>query len=216
MINVPVDGRIAAAYLALPASGAGPGVLVLHAWWGLTATVRDVADRLAAAGFVALAPDLYNGAVATTIDEAERLLGAMDRGATYATISAASAALRGHPATTGDQIGAIGFSMGGSWALRLDDDIAAIVTFYGLTSAEDVTAKAPIHGHFASDDEFDSADDARAVEQAVQAAGRHATFYIYPNTRHWFFESDRPEYDAAAAALAWERTVAFLQAHLTP
>lgn len=215
MIEFPVDDRSAAGYLALPASGSGPGVLVLHAWWGLNDTFRAAADRLAAAGFVAFAPDLYNGQIATTIDDAERLMKAMDGAATYALVNAASAFLRAQPATVGARIGVVGFSLGGSWALSLDDAIGAIVTFYGIGDVDNVTADAEILGHFASDDQFDSAEDAQAFAATLNAAGHPTTLYIYPNTQHWFVEPDRPEYDAAATELAWQRTVAFLREHVT-
>ena len=214
MIDFPVEDQSGAGYLALPQGGSGPGVLVLHAWWGLNATFQAAADRLAAAGFVAFAPDLYNGQIATTIDDAERLMKAMDGDATVAVVSAASAFLRGHPATTGARIGVIGFSLGGSWALMLDEAVGAIVTFYGIGDVDSVTADALIQGHFASDDQFDSAEDARAFAAALNAAGHPTTLYIYPNTQHWFVEPDRPEYDAAATELAWQRTTEFLHEQL--
>src|SRR5687768_7284836 len=126
------------AYLAMPESGAGAGVLVLHAWWGLTSVFTDVCDRLAAAGFVALAPGLFHdGATAVTIAEAETLVEAHDRAPAEAEAVVQSAAeqLRGLPAVTGAQIGVIGFSLGAYWALHLSqvrpDSVGAVVVFYG-------------------------------------------------------------------------------------
>ncbi|MGE0543716.1 MAG: dienelactone hydrolase family protein, partial [Dehalococcoidia bacterium] len=126
------------AYLAVPESGAGAGVLVLHAWWGLTSVFTDVCDRLAAAGFVALAPSLYPGGAATaSIAEAEALVAAHDRapGEAEAVVLAAVEQLRGLPSVTGAGIGVIGFSMGAYWALRLSqvrpDDVSAAVAVYG-------------------------------------------------------------------------------------
>lgn len=208
-------------YLAVPSSGSGPGVLVLHAWWGLNATFRGVCDRLAAAGFVALAPDLYHGAIAQTIAEAERLRDAADQNeATLSKeIAAALEVLRGHPAVGRAGLGVVGFSMGGYWALQLAEehpaDIAAVVLFYGSGPASDARARAAFLGHFAADDAYEPPEMIAELETALQAAGHAVTFYTYPGTGHWFFEEDRPDaYNAEAARLAWERTLEFLHTHL--
>jgi carboxymethylenebutenolidase len=208
-------------YLALPPGGSGPGVLVLHAWWGLNATFREVCDRLAADGFVALAPDLYHGAIAQTIAEAERLRDAADQAeATLRQeIGAAVDVLRDHPAVRGAGLGVVGFSMGGYWALELAQerpaDIAAVVLFYGSGPASDARARAAFLGHFAADDAYEPPKMVAELAPALQAAGHAVTFHTYPGTRHWFFEADRPDaYNAEAAALAWERTRAFLHTQL--
>src|SRR5579859_8029694 len=107
---------VAVGYETRPAAGSGPGVLVLHAWWGLNGVFRAVCDRLAAAGFVAVAPDLWGGVVATTVEEAESLLAEADTDALLAAVSAGLAHLRSHPAVQGTHLGAIGFSMGAAWA----------------------------------------------------------------------------------------------------
>ena len=131
---------MATGYLAIPKRGAGPGVLVLHAWWGLTPFFKRVCDRLADEGFVAFAPDLNNGKTAWTIDEAKQITSERDFEATRATALAALDQLRGHPAVRGSAIGAIGFSMGAAWALLLSslkpDAIAAVVVFYGSEAAD--------------------------------------------------------------------------------
>ena len=99
--------------------------------------------------------------------------------------------------------------------MPLEDHIAAAVIFYGTTKAEYVTANASYQGHFAEHDQYEPIESVRALEEGIRAGGREATFYIYPGTGHWFFEEDRPAaYDAEAAALAWQRTVAFLRQHL--
>jgi carboxymethylenebutenolidase len=209
------------AYLAVPASGTGPGVLVLHAWWGLTAVFTGVCDRLAAAGFVALAPSLYpGGATAATIPEAEALRDAHDEANEAKAVAlAAVEQLRGLPAVTGEQIGVIGFSLGAYWALHLSqvrpDDVAAVVSVYGTDDGDYATARAAYLGHFAENDDFEPLDAVRALETKIRAAGREATFHVYPGTRHWFVEPDRPEYDAAATDLVWDRTLAFLKTYLT-
>lgn len=220
-----IEGRTVSGYLAVPEQGSGPGVVVLHAWWGLTETFRRVCDRLAEAGFVALAPDLYQGKTAATVEEAEALAGALNRDGERASgdIAGAIEFLRQHEATqlAGDRgkLGLVGFSLGGAYALdtsvNLAEEIGAVVIFYAsYTGPEYGRAKAAYLGHFAEHDPFEPAESVAEMEQALRAAGRSATFYTYAGTRHWFFEENRPEYDAEAARLAWERTVAFLHERL--
>lgn len=210
------------AYLAMPEAGAGPGVLVLHAWWGLTSVFTDMCDRLAAAGYVALAPSLYaDGATTASIAEAEALVSAhvRARDEAEAAVQAAVELLRGLPAVTGTQIAVIGFSMGANWALQLSqvcpDDIGAVVTVYGADDGDYSTARAAYLGHFAEQDDFESLEAVRALEAKIRAAGHEVTFHVYPDTGHWFVEPNRPDaYNAAAAELVWERTLAFLKTHL--
>jgi carboxymethylenebutenolidase len=204
-------------YLAAPDSGSGPGVLVLHAWWGLTPIFTDVCDRLAAAGFVALAPSLYAGdATATTIAEAETLRDTHEEaGEAEPVARAAVEQLLGLPEVIGTQIGVIGFSLGAYWALHLSqvrsDDVGAVVVFYGTDDGDYRKARAAYLGHFAEHDDFEPLEAVRALEGRMSAAGRDVTFHVYPGTGHWFFEPNQPEaYDAPAAELAWERTLAFL------
>lgn len=210
------------AYLAVPEGGSGPGVLVLHAWWGLTSVFTDVCDRLAAAGFVALAPSLYaDGATTASIAEAEALVAAHDQAPAEAeaVVGAAVAQLRGLPAVTGAQIGVIGFSMGAYWALQLSqerpEDIRAVVAIYGTDDGDYSTARAAYLGHFAEDDVFEPLEAVRELEAKIRTAGREVTFHTYPGTGHWFVEPNRPDvYNAAAAELVWERTLAFLKERL--
>lgn len=219
-VQVGSDGS--RAYLATPESGAGPGVLVLHAWWGLTDVFTGVCDRLAAEGFVALAPGLYpDGATTDSISEAERLVSAHDDAPQVAEgiVLAAAGHLRDSAATTSDRIGVVGFSMGAWWALRLSqlrpDDVGAVVVFYGSGGGDFDATRAAYLGHFAESDDFEPLDDVRALEETIRAAGREVEFHTYPDTGHWFFEANRTDaYDAAAAGLAWERTVSFLKSHL--
>lgn len=205
-------------YVAVPERGSGPGVLVLHAWWGLTPVFKDVCDRLARAGFVAIAPDLYGGLMTDTIEEAERLVNAAEGEATRVLVLNAAAALRNHPAVRGNRIAAIGFSMGAAWALDLSlqrpDEIAAVTVFYGTWERDYSGARAAYLGHFAADDPYEPREAMQGTEAALRAVGRAVTFYHYPGTKHWFFEPNRPEYDQAAATLAWDRTLAFLRQQL--
>jgi carboxymethylenebutenolidase len=209
------------AYLAVPERGAGPGVLVLHAWWGLTSVFTDVCDRLAAAGFVALAPSLFPGrATAATIAEAEALRDAHDEATVVEpVVLAAVEQLRELPAVTSPQIGVIGFSLGAYWALHSSqvrpDEVRAVVAVYGTDDRDYGTARAAYLGHFAEHDDFEPLEAVRALEERIRAAGREVTFHVYPGTGHWFVEPNQPDvYNAAAAELVWDRTLAFLAAQL--
>jgi len=205
-------------YLALPKVGSGAGVLVLHAWWGLNDTFRRFCDRLAGDGFVTLAPDLYNGEVATTREEAKRLMRQMDKDAARKALNSALKDLVEHPAVKRPAVGVVGFSMGGFYALGLSckkpRQISAVVIFYSTGGGKFAEAQAAFLGHYAEDDEFEPAEDVRQLEQAIRQAGKKVAFHTYPGTKHWFFEPDRPEYNPAAAQLAWERTAAFLREEL--
>jgi carboxymethylenebutenolidase len=198
---------------------------VLHAWWGLTETFRQVCDRLAAAGFVALAPDLYQGKTTASPEEAEKLVKAVnqDEERVRGDIAGAIQILRQKVAinTAGGsrKFAIVGFSMGGAYALdttvTLADEIAAVVNFYATYPGLDYSkAKAAYLFHFAENDPFEPAESVTEMEQDLRAAGRPVTVYTYPGTKHWFFEENRPEYDAAAARLAWERTIQFLRERL--
>ena len=208
-------------YLAVPDGGTGAGVLVLHAWWGLTSVFTDVCDRLAMDGYVALAPSLFpGGATAATIAEARELLAMHDEAAVAEpVVPAAVERLCGLPAVTGAQIGVIGFSMGAYWALHLSqarpDDVSTVVVVYGTDDGDYRSARATYLGHFAEQDDFEPLEAVRSLETKIREAGREVTFHVYPGTGHWFVEPNRPNvYNAAAAELVWERTLAFLKARL--
>lgn len=223
MKEFQANGRTINGYLAVPEQGSGPGVLVLHAWWGLTEPFQKVCDRLAQAGFVAFAPDLYHGKTTASVEEAEALAGALFKNSEEASrdVTAAVQALRQRNATqpANGKLAIIGFSLGGAYALdtsvTLTDEIAAVVIFYATYTGPDYSnAKAPYLFHLAENDPFEPAESVTEMEKALQDAGKQATFYTYPGTTHWFFEENRPEYDAEAARLAWERTVEFLHQQL--
>jgi carboxymethylenebutenolidase len=209
------------AYVVAPDSGTGPGVMVLHSWWGLTPFFKGVADRLADAGFVALAPDMFAGETAATPDEAEALQAASSPNETAALVLSAADALAHLPATTGTGIGVVGFSMGGSWALwaatRLPETVPAVVTFYGATDLDPEPGRAAVQAHFADLDELVSDDEKVTLEAELRLLGRDVEVHHYAGTGHWFFEADHPAaHDPIAADLAWERTLAFLHQRLDP
>lgn len=211
------DQPAARGYLAQPARGTGPGVLVLHAWWGLNDTIRAICDRLAGAGFVALAPDLYHGAVASTIADAETLAQALFKERLRASAEVIDATrFLGERAEGADRgLAVLGFSLGASYALDLaaaaPAQIGKVVIYYGTGGDDFGDARAAFLGHFAADDPYEPRAYVDQVEEAIRRAGRPVTFHHYPGTGHWFAEPDRTDaYDEAAATLAWERTLDFL------
>lgn len=214
-IKLEVNGKAANAYLASPVNG-GAGVLVLHAWWGLKPFFKQVCDQLAEQGFTALAPDLFGGKIAETIDEAKELAQNSDMQAVGdAMLAAKNHLLR----LTQNQIGALGFSFGAAWTLVAaahdPDAVAATVLFYGAYPDMDFSnVKSKVLGHFCEVDEWEPLEGVREMEANMKSAGVDVTLHFYPTVGHWFFESDRPEYDPAAAQLAWERTIEFLNRSL--
>lgn len=204
-------------YLATPAAGKGSPVLVLHAWWGLNDTIRTFCNRLAEAGFVAFAADLYHGKFTDQIAEAELLGGALDEKADQARADIADAVtfLKEHAESDGSGIAVVGFSLGAFYALDLSandpDSIEKVVIFYGTGPADFSKSKAAYLGHFAADDPYELTSTVAELEQDLRDAGRPVRFHTYPATGHWFFEPDRVDaYNADAANLAWDRTVDFL------
>ncbi len=203
-------------YLVLPPSAKGSAVMVLHAWWGLNDTIKAFCNRLAEAGFVVFAPDLYHGQVTDQIAEAETLGAALDERVNQARAEIVDAVAFLKEQAGADSIAVIGFSLGAYYALdlsvRASDSVRSVVLFYGSGPADFSLSKADYLGHFAELDEFEPPDNVNELEETIRAAGRPVTFYSYPGTGHWFFEPDRTQvYDAAAANLAWERTLAFLK-----
>ncbi len=210
-------------YLALPSTGTRTPVLVLHAWWGLSDTIKSYCDQLAAAGFVAFAPDLYHGRVTTDIADARALGTALDANLEGARADIATAVdfLTETAGRVEQGIAVIGFSLGAYYALDLSvtdpDLIRAVVVFYGSLGGDYGASKASYLGHFAEDDEFEAPSDVDAMEAALRNAGRPVEFHRYPGTGHWFVEFDRPDsYDESAAKLAWERTLVFLRSAGSP
>ena len=205
-------------FLALPPTGQGPAVLVLHAWWGLNDTIKTFCTRLAEAGFVAFALDLYHGQVTDTIAGAEALGSALDANQLQAQAEIAAAVnflsqLEGQPA---GGVAVIGFSLGAYYALVLaaaaPAQIGSVVLFYGTGGGDFSAAKADFLGHFAANDPYEPPANVEALAATLRQSGRQVTFYQYPDTGHWFFEPDRTDaYHPDAASLAWERTLAFLK-----
>ncbi|HLO31214.1 MAG TPA: dienelactone hydrolase family protein [Anaerolineales bacterium] len=209
-----VKSQPSAGYLALPTQPDAPGVIVLHAWWGLNQIFKNLCDRLASEGFAAFAPDLNQGKIARTIDEAKQLMSELPPERKEAIVAAAPEYLRSRPEVRNDGLALIGFSMGAAWSLVLasesPEDILKVVLFYGVYDVDFSKIQADILGHYGSMDEEEPLDGVRAMEAEMRTAGLKPTFHIYPDAKHWFFEEDRPEYDPQAAELAWRRTLEFL------
>jgi carboxymethylenebutenolidase len=221
-IEFASDGERVRGYLALPPRGSGPAVLVLQEWWGLVDHIRDVCDRLARAGFVALAPDLYRGETATDPDRAGRLMMDLELPRAARDLDGAVAALLGETATAGGSVGVIGFCMGGQLALfagTRNRRIGAVVDCYGIhpnVKLDLAGLVAPVLGIFAERDEFVPPDAARKLESELRAAGKRCSFTLFPGVGHAFLNDSRPDaYDAASAERAWGMLVAFLRAELT-
>src|SRR5437867_380099 len=220
MITFQTANGPARGYLALPEAAKAPGVLVLHAWWGLNDFFKGVCDRLANGGFVALAPDLNNGTVLSTVQEAEEFQKDEARRGLAATVTAALDYLQQQRSLASPRIGVVAFSMGAWYAMGLasqkPDAIAAVVTFYGEGDVDPAKARAAFLGHYAKNDEWQPLENMLRMEQKLKQARRNVTFHVYPEAKHWFFEEDRPnDYEPESAKLAWERTLDFLHSHLS-
>ena len=200
--------------MAKASSGSGPPVLLLHAWWGLNPMIKQLADRLAADGFTVLAPDLFEGKVLTTIADAQANSQVADgRSAEIKALAAAGLGeLLVRPESRGESIAVVAVSFGAWYASLMAKErpeVKALVMVYGGAFVPGGTAA--YLGHFAEDDPFDDSSEVPALQAAL---GERGEAHVYPGTKHWFFEPDRPEYQAEAAELAYRRTVEFLRRHI--
>jgi carboxymethylenebutenolidase len=219
MVNFPANGSTTHGYLATPASGKGPGVLVIQEWWGLVGHIKNVCDRFAAEGFSALAPDMYHGQTASEPDGAGKLFMALNIGQAEKDLRGAATYLAQHSSTA--RLGAVGFCMGGQLALfagTLNPSVGAIVNFYGIhpNVAPDYTRlSGPVLGLFAEKDGFVTPQVARDTDAAIKKAGKQSEIHIYPNVDHAFFNDERSDvYNKVAADDAWRRTLAHFRQNL--
>src|SRR4030095_3936163 len=219
MVEFPSNGHAAKGYLSTPASGKGPGVVVIQEWWGLVGHLNGVCARFAPAGYSALAPDLYHGQPRSAPDAAGKLFMALNIERTEKDLAGAAKYLAGHSSTP--KLGAVGFCMGGQLALFAgctNASVGAVVDFYGIhpnVKPDYAKLNGPVLGLFAEKDAFVTPQTARDVEAAIKKAGKTVSIHIYPGVDHAFFNDERPEaYDKAAAEDAWKRTLAPFQAHL--
>lgn len=221
MVEFKSNGGTAQGYLSIPASGKGPGVIVIQEWWGLVPHIKNVADRFAAEGFVALAPDLYHGQQTTSPDEAGKLMMALNIDQTEKDLRGAIQFLLDHRSVTADRVGTVGFCMGGMlslYATTKNPQVGACVVFYGIHPAvkpDYENLQAPVLGLYAERDSFVPPETVRELEARLKSLGKQVEMHIYENTDHAFFNEDRPEvYDKEAATDAWRRTIAFFRQHL--
>jgi carboxymethylenebutenolidase len=205
-------------HLSIPSSGKGSGVLLFHAWWGLNDFFIQTCDRLAQAGFLALALDYYRGQVAETIEEAQALARSLDRKSVKKTAVLAVDYLASLPSVTSSGLATIGFSLGAGFAIEMTRarprKVTAVVLFYGTGGGKFDKTSASFLGNFAENDPFEDAASVKSLADRIRSVGREATFYTYPATGHWFVETDRPEYNPKATSLAWDRTIDFLRKKL--
>lgn len=221
MIDFDGGGDKHRGYLALP-EGTGPGVMVVQEWWGVVPHIKDVADRLAAEGFVALVPDLYNGETTTDPDDAATMLQALHIGETEEIFAQAIQQLLAMPQVVpNDKVGVVGFCMGGQLAMFAAGNnpaIKATVNFYGIhpkvqPSYRSITGE--VLGIFAENDHMANPQAVNALNVELDILQIPHEFHTYPGTDHAFFNDTRPEvYNAEAAQDAWRRTLEFLRANL--
>ena len=222
MIEFASNGGTASGYLARPASGRGPALIVIQEWWGLVGHITDLVDRFAEAGFVALAPDLYHGEQAKSPDQAGKLMMALNIAQTARDLRGAVDRLLADKAVDGAKAGVVGFCMGGQLAIfaaqEYPDRIGAVVDFYGVHPSVQLDASritAPVLAHFATRDSTVTPEVARDLVQRLEAGGVTVEAHYY-EADHAFFNDQRPEvYSAADAEVAWQRTVSFLKTSLT-
>ena len=222
MVRFPFAGGTTGGYLAVPEQGNGPGVIVIQEWWGLVDHIKDVCDRFAAEGFVALAPDLYHGKSTKSPDEAGKLMMAMRIDEAERDLSAAVDYLETQDATTSQKVGVVGFCMGGALALYTatkNPKIGACVVFYGghpKVKPDLPNLHAPVLGIYGENDASVTPAVVHDLERKLKDLGKQIEVKIYKDADHAFFNDTRPQvYNAEASADAWRRTIAFLRRHLS-
>lgn len=222
-VTFPSNGGQAHGYLAFPPAGSGPGLIVIQEWWGLTSHIKSLADRFAAEGFVALAPDLYGGKTTHDAGEAQQLM--QDLPVERAAVDLAGAVdyLLGRDEVTGSAVGAVGFCMGGGFVLTLAEQqggrVAAAVPFYGVMQEvpDDLSnLSAAVQGHYGEKDDFVPVDGVHDLAAKLERQTGHAPeIHFYP-AGHAFLNDENllGTYDAEQAGVAWQRAVAFLRQRL--
>ncbi len=213
------DGSLSG-YMARPDSEEPlPAVVVIQEWWGLNEHIRDVARRFATQGFVALAPDLYDGVSTTEPDEAQKLAMDLDRVAAVQEIDQAASFLQAQTYVAGEQVGVVGFCMGGGLALetgRVSETVGAVAAFYGrpLEPPQASEIQVPVLGLYGAEDGGIPVTDVEAMEAALNDAGIANEFHIYDGAGHAFFNDTRESYRPEAAEDAWQRTLTWFNEHL--
>jgi len=223
IVEFPSNGTTGQGYLATPEGATGPGLVVIQEWWGLVPHIKDVCDRLAAEGFVALAPDLYHGKTVSEPDEAGKEMMALNLDKAGKDMSGAVDYVRDR-AGGANGIGVIGFCMGGGLAYVIacqrPDAVKAITPFYGVIAwpncqPDYANMAAAVQGHYAALDGFFTPDKVHELEGQLKGMGKDVEMFIYPDADHAFFNDTRPDvYNADAARQAWDRSLAFFRERL--
>ncbi len=220
------NGTTVSGYLARPSGGQGPGILVVQEWWGLDPSIKQMADRLADAGFTALCPDLYHGELAQhdEMDKAARLMTELPPDRAARDMSGAVDFLLADAGATGDAIGVVGFCMGGMLSFLIaanrSDAVKALVPFYGFPQGDAEPdwsgLTAAVRGHMAENDDFFGPEPARALEAKLQGLGKDVSFTVHAGTGHAFMNPHNAmgTLDAALAARIWPEVLAFLHEQL--
>jgi len=221
MVEFSNNGGRTSGYLAIPEKGSGPGVVVIQEWWGLVDHIKNVCNRFAGEGYVALAPDLYHGQSAKSPDEAGKLMMALRIDETEKDLRGAIQYLLNHDATTGMKVGTIGFCMGGAlslYAASKNPQVGACVVFYGIhpkVKPDLANLQAPVLGIYAERDSSVPPEAVRELERQLKELGKPVEVHIYPNTDHAFFNDQRPDvYNQKAAEDAWRHVNQFFAKHL--
>jgi carboxymethylenebutenolidase len=216
------EGGVASGYLAKPAWDVGCGIVVIHDEWGLTEFIRDVCDRLARAGFVALAPDLFRGRTAEDSISAEQLSKEFELEGADADLESAVAELYNQNATAGSKVGALGFGLGGSLALFLSSRhrrIGAVVDLYGtrLEVVDELErVAAPVLAVLVGGDESGAESAVARLKSGLERAGVNASVEVRAGVRSGYMNDARLDvHDAAAAADSWDALLAFFRSELT-
>jgi carboxymethylenebutenolidase len=221
MVQFSSNGGTTSGYLATPEKGSGPGVVVMQEWWGLVDHIKDVCNRFADEGYVALAPDLYHGVTTKSPDEAGKMMMSLRIDQAEKDLRGAIQYLLSHEATTGDKVGTVGFCMGGAlslYAASKNEQVGACVVFYGIhpnVKPDLANLRAPVLGIYAERDQSTPPEVVHDLEQKLKALGKSVEMHIYPNVGHAFFNDTRPDvYEARSAEDAWRRTIEFLAKNL--
>lgn len=208
-------------YIARPESGdPAPAIIVIQEWWGLNDHIKDVTNRFAQQGYVALSPDLYKGQVATEPDEARKLVMELDMDEAVNEIQQAITFLLDQDYVSGDSVGVVGFCMGGRLSLMTgitDERLGAVIAFYGspLTPEQAAEVHAPLLGLYGSEDGGIPVDSVRTMEDALNEAGIVNEMHVYEGAQHAFFNDTREgSYDPEASADAWEKSLAWFSEYL--
>ena len=221
MISWTTNGEQVPGYLSLPEQTPAPAVIVLQEFWGLEPHIKDVADRFAAEGYVALAPDLYHGVVVDEPDEARKLMMELDHPRAIAEIESAGRYLLSRDDVRGNGVGIIGFCMGGGLVLKVasqTDVLSAAVVFYGRNPdpiQQVAGIDCPLLGIYGEEDQGIPPSEVERLRGTLQASGKEDfELHIYPGAGHAFFNDRRQAYDPEASKDAWGKVLGLFREHL--